>query len=53
MAETSAPHEAGRPRIFISYSTADRQRVSGLASLLEALGHGVFIDYRPILPGRR
>jgi hypothetical protein len=43
----------GAQRVFISYSRADRQRVSGLASLLEALGNAVFMDTRAILPGQR
>jgi hypothetical protein len=53
MAEPSTPHEAEHPRVFISYGHADRHRVVGLASLLEAMGHDVFIDYRKILPGMR
>lgn len=53
MAETSKPREAEGQRIFISYSRADRQRVAGLASLLEALEHDVFMDQRSIRPGKR
>jgi hypothetical protein len=44
MAEPSTPHDTERPRVFISYATADRKRVEGLAVLLEALRHHVFID---------
>jgi hypothetical protein len=40
-------------RIFVSYSSSDRARVNGLALLLEALGHEVFLDHKTIVPGRR
>ena len=40
-------------RIFISYSSVDRLRTSGLALLLEAMGHQVFHDHRTIKPGMR
>ncbi|MBT8077988.1 MAG: TonB family protein [Gammaproteobacteria bacterium] len=40
-------------RIFLSYSSADRLRTSGLALLLEAMGHQVFHDHRTIKPGMR
>ncbi len=53
MAEASEPHEVKPQRVFISYSRADRQRVAGLASLLEALEHDVFMDQRSIRPGKR
>lgn len=42
-----------RQSIFCSYSSADRVRVNGLALLLEALGHEVFIDHKTIKPGAR
>jgi TonB family protein len=38
-------------RIFISYSSIDRIRTTGLALLLEAMGHQVFHDHRTIKPG--
>ena len=38
-------------RIFISYSRKDKGRVYGLGSLLEALGHEVFIDNKSIRAG--
>ena len=53
MAEISQPNEVKPQRVFISYSRADRQRVAGLASLLEALEHDVFMDQRSIRPGKR
>jgi len=53
MTEISQPYGAERQRVFISYSQADRQRVTGLATLLEALEHDVFIDYRSIRSGTR
>src|SRR5882724_189102 len=53
MAEPSTPHEAARPRVFISYSRTDRRRATGLAVLSQALGHHVFIDHRSIVGGRR
>lgn len=40
-------------RIFISYSSIDRIRTTGLAMLLKAMGHQVFHDHDTILPGRR
>ncbi len=43
----------GPVRIFCSYSSADRQRVTGLSLLLEALGHRVFVDHKTIKPGLR
>jgi hypothetical protein len=53
MADTSTPHAAERPRVFISYRHAARQRVAGLGSLLKALGHHVFRDDQEIRAGRR
>jgi hypothetical protein len=56
MAEPSTPHEAERPRVFISYASADHRRVNELASLMKTLGHDgfdIFMDYRFILSGRR
>jgi hypothetical protein len=50
--QTDAIGTEGR-RIFISYSRADRQRVLGLVSLLEGLGHEVFMDQRSIRVGKR
>jgi len=48
------PDQSSKPhRIFCSYSSADRVRVNGLALLLEALGHDVFIDHKTIKPGAR
>jgi len=43
--------ETHAKRIFISYSSIDRLRTSGLALLLEAMGHQVFHDHRTIKPG--
>jgi len=40
-------------RVFVSYSRADRPRVTGLGLLLEALGHKVFLDHKTIKPGVR
>ncbi len=45
------PERAHQPSVFLSYSRADRARVSGLGLLLEALGHRVFVDHKTILPG--
>lgn len=42
-----------RHRIFCSYSSADRSRVTGLGLLLEALGHRVFLDHKTIRPGQK
>lgn len=53
MTEAAEPENAKGQRVFISYSRADRQRVTGLASLLEALEHHVFVDRRSIRPGKR
>ncbi len=53
MTETSELNAVKPQRVFISYSRADRQRVEGLASLLEALDHDVFMDQRSIRPGKR
>ena len=53
MAATSEPSDVKPQRVFISYSRADRQRVAGIATLLEALKHDVFMDQRSILPGKR
>lgn len=53
MTEAAERQNAKGQRIFISYSRADRQRVAGLASLLEALEHHVFVDRRAIRAGRR
>lgn len=53
MSEAAEPQNLKGQRIFISYSRADRQRVAGLASLLEALEHHVFVDQRSIRPGKR
>jgi hypothetical protein len=53
MAETSTPHEAERQRVFISFSTADLQRVQGLNKFLKALGYEVFLSDESILPGMR
>lgn len=39
--------------VFCSYSGADRERVRGLVSLLNALGHDVFMDHNTIKPGAR
>jgi len=38
-------------RAFVSYSRSDLARASGLAMLLEALGHRVFLDHQTISPG--
>ena len=51
MAEPSATVSPSGQSIFISYSRADKRRVTGLGLLLEALGHQVFIDHKTILPG--
>ncbi|MFK8047524.1 MAG: toll/interleukin-1 receptor domain-containing protein [Halioglobus sp.] len=40
-------------RVFCSYSSADRGRVTGLGLLLEALGHEIFLDHKTIKPGSR
>lgn len=40
-------------KIFLSYSRADKSRVTGLGLLLESLGHKVFLDHKTILPGRK
>ena len=53
MAEAPEPAASGAPRVFISYSRADRQRVTGLFELLQALDHQVFMDERSIRAGRR
>ena len=53
MAEAPEPAASGAPRVFISYSRADRQRVTGLFELLQALDHRVFMDERSIRAGRR
>lgn len=53
MMGASEPQRAKGQRVFISYSRADRQRVAGLASLLEALEHHIFMDQRSIRPGKR
>jgi len=53
MTEGSERHQARAQRVFMSYSRADRQRVAGLVSLLEALEHDIFMDQRSILPGKR
>jgi len=45
--------ETHAKRIFISYSSIDRLRTSGLALLLEAMGHKVFHDHRTIKPGMK
>ena len=42
-----------RSRVFCSYSSADRGRVTGLGLLLEALGHEIFLDHKTIKPGSR
>ena len=39
-------------RSFISYCRSDRQRILGLASLLEAFDHNVFVDERSIKAGK-
>ncbi len=44
-------NRANIKRVFISYSSIDRIRTSGLALLLEAMGHQVFHDHRTIKPG--
>lgn len=53
MAEAPESAASGAPRVFISYSRTDRQRVTGLFKLLEALDHRVFMDERSIRAGRR
>ena len=53
MLESPPEQATAGQKVFVSYSRADRQRVIGLASLLEAMGHEVFMDQRSILPGRR
>lgn len=53
MTQASEPESARGQRVFISYSRADRPRVAGLASLLEALEHHIFMDQRSIRPGKR
>jgi TonB family protein len=40
-------------RVFLSYSSIDRVRTSGLGLLLEAMGHQVFHDHRTIKPGQK
>ncbi len=40
-------------RVFLSYSRSEQARVGGLALLLEALGHTVFLDKASIKPGMR
>ncbi len=53
MNETSVNIGQNSQKIFISYSRADRQRVLGLAVLLEGLNHKVFIDQPSIRAGER
>ena len=50
--EEREPGAAGTS-VFLSYSRADRRQIEGLASLLEALGHEVFVDHKTIKPGER
>jgi hypothetical protein len=38
------PDAAVMPRIFLSHSSEDKERVNELAGVLEELGHGVWID---------
>jgi hypothetical protein len=52
MAEPSPPPEAARPRVFISYSRADKRRVAGLVTLLKGLRYQVFIDEESIEAGQ-
>ena len=52
MAEAKSA-ETQRRGIFLSYSRSDQARVEGLALLLEALGHEVFLDRASIKPGMR
>ena len=53
MSDESASTDVGARRVFLSYSRADRQRVIGLADLLEGLGHEVFLDERSLFSGER
>ena len=53
MVDESSPSSSSGQHVFVSYSRADRQRVVGVATLLEALGHRVFMDERSILAGER